>query len=160
MIDRLMGVMLDLAQHQLDTLVWRASSVGAFSIRTARSLVEGQNGVAENGLWRKIWKTKGPSRIAFTLWTSLHRALPTTAFFWKRRITSFPCCDYCGKDEESDLHVLRDCKDTVRMWKEMLPADLWGSFFQHNKIHGWFVQNLCVGADDGIWPRHWAYIFR
>lgn len=91
--------------------MWRISPTGMFSTRSARELIYDRIGAVTHKLWGRIWKFKGPSRASLTLWPGLHRALPTAVFLWRRHIIDSSLCDYCGKENQSDVHILRGCKD-------------------------------------------------
>lgn len=81
-------------------------------------------------------------------------------FLWRRHIIDSPLCDYCGKENQSDVHILRDCKVIYWMWKAILPLDCCDTFFVQNDFTAWVEQSLTTGTVGTHWPKHWADIFR
>lgn len=92
-----------------DCPIWGASLTGQFSTRSARLILRGTHRPLGPVVQRAVWGFAGPLRASFTLWFSMHGALPTRAFLWKRSIVSNPLCGCCDRVVQTALHVLRDC---------------------------------------------------
>lgn len=87
------GVLEQLAAVQLagsvperaDELIWTRTSAGQFSLAMARNLIGVAASQAEEGIWRRIWRFKGPRRASLTLWMILSGGLPTNELLWRGR---------------------------------------------------------------------------
>lgn len=101
-----------------------------------------------------------PSRASFTFWSVLHDALPTAHFLWRRRITASPLCQRCSLHDETQLHVLRDCVFTRRIWLLILDTRCFGSFLADNDITSWISSNLRPPWHFSTFSSLWPYVFR
>ena len=63
-----------------------------------------------NSNWNWLWNTNIPEKFKFTMWLSLHDALPTETFRFKRHLASSDMCKRCNKAQETMEHCLRDCE--------------------------------------------------
>ncbi|CAL8164299.1 unnamed protein product [Prunus armeniaca] len=59
--------------------------------------------------WTALWKAKIPSKIKLFWWRACTGILPTKDNLCKRKIYLDTCCDLCGAELESTLHVLWHC---------------------------------------------------
>lgn len=69
-----------------DRLVWRGTTDGVFSVRSAYHLgKEYQNNLSDqcshagkdNGVWKAIWKLGVPGPVKMFIWRACHNLLPT-----------------------------------------------------------------------------------
>jgi predicted amidophosphoribosyltransferase len=47
----------------------------------------------------------------------MHGSLPTNAFRGLHHLTTNTTCQRCGAAVESDMHTLRDCPNTMSIWR-------------------------------------------
>jgi hypothetical protein len=96
-----------------DKHVWD-SSEGEFSLGKAYSLA--WNNFSEctslkQSSW--IWKVRTRPRILFFLWQCYHLSVPIRETLAARGINIPTFCPRCLGPNESLLHVLRDCPDSI-----------------------------------------------
>ncbi|QHN93795.1 Putative ribonuclease H protein [Arachis hypogaea] len=58
------------------------------------------------------------------MWLSLHDALPTETFRFKRHLASSDMCKRCNKVQETMEHCLRDCERSKAIWYMLDPSIL------------------------------------
>lgn len=75
----------------------------------------------EQARWWLIWKFSGPLRFPLFLQHVRWCGLKTRELLASPRIGVDTTCPMCQQLIESDLHILRDCSDTVALWKLVLP---------------------------------------
>nr|XP_029148269.1 uncharacterized protein LOC112742262 [Arachis hypogaea] len=63
-------------------------------------------------------------KFKFTMWLSLHDALPTETFRFKRHLASSDMCKRCNKAQETIEHCLRDCERSKAIWYMLDPSIL------------------------------------
>jgi hypothetical protein len=64
--------------------------------------------IERNDIWKRIWRLEVPERVRGFVWIVLHRNLMTNERNSRTHL-SVSFCDYCRKEVETTLHVLRDC---------------------------------------------------
>jgi ribonuclease HI len=52
-----------------------------------------------------------------------------------------PTCPCCGNEDETILHVLRDCINAIQVWLYIVPSDFITNFFSFD-CRDWFFNNL------------------
>lgn len=107
--------------------------------------------------WKRIWKLQVPERVRCFLWKISHGKL-LTAKACSRWGNGEPWCCNCTGQEETILHVLRDCEVAVFVWQHLLHRDDRSWFFLGD-VGGWAKDNLVAGkmnGDTNIWPQIWA----
>ncbi|KAK9026816.1 hypothetical protein V6N11_039649 [Hibiscus sabdariffa] len=67
----------------------------------------------------------------FLIWC-LRRRLLTNAERCRRNLSASSLCIGCSDAAETALHLLRDCRDTRRLWKQLIPKALEQHFFSTN----------------------------
>ncbi|KAL4328532.1 hypothetical protein AHAS_Ahas13G0209500 [Arachis hypogaea] len=88
-------------------LSWKHSADGIFTVALAyKHLTRESRETTEN--WKEIWKWRGPERTKVFLWQVAHDRI-FTAKRRARLMGTPPYCHRCPNQEESTLHVLRDC---------------------------------------------------
>lgn len=105
----LMGVQVIDDRQASDTPYWSFTSTGIFSIHSLKQRISPAVPPPRYIPWQRVWQFKGPLRASFTLWACLHKALPTAATLWRHHILVSPLCTWCGCEEQSIVHLLRDC---------------------------------------------------
>ena len=67
--------------------------------------------------WKKFWKQKFWSKWKIFYWKLANGALAPGVNLRKRKILSEIPCPLCGKEEEMDTHLFKNCEVTMRIWK-------------------------------------------
>lgn len=90
--------------------------------------------VETDNIWEIIWKFKGPMLASLNLWMMLHGGLPTAQFLRKRKMLTSPLCTWCQQNEQSAIHLLRDCFLARRTWQLILQPTEWEFFFAPQEV--------------------------
>ena len=108
-----------------DKVIWRCTSNGIFSVRSAYHLqlelhqrAKGQHSQTPVGSenWNKLWRIKVPNAEKLFLWKACHNSLPTKLNLFKRKVVNEPWCPICNQHEESVEHVLWECEAARDVW--------------------------------------------
>ncbi|CAN1179882.1 Aldehyde oxidase 4 [Linum perenne] len=113
-----------------DHITWGLERDGRFRIRSAYTLAAEDEVEPREGVWKTIWRWKGPQRIRQFIWLVAHQRLLTNGERRRRHLTEIGACQVCPEEEETVLHVLRDCPLASATWELLaFPSDN-HSFFQ------------------------------
>ncbi|CAN1138640.1 Putative ribonuclease H protein At1g65750 [Linum perenne] len=107
-----------------DRITWGLERDGRFRVRSAYLLAAEEEGDTLDPIWRLIWRWKGPQRIRQFLWLVAHNRLLTNSERRRRHLAEIGSCQVCPGQEESVLHVLRDCPLASATW-ELLHIQAW-----------------------------------
>jgi len=120
----ILGILLrPLLPH--DCLIWRGTSNGLFSVRSAYHLAKelqddlgGQCSSTEKGseVWKRMWSMEVPQVVKIFLWRVFNNALPTRANLFKRKVVEVCKCSICGSDDETTSHAIWSCPSTRDVW--------------------------------------------
>ncbi|KAK4252645.1 hypothetical protein QN277_014390 [Acacia crassicarpa] len=123
-----------------DVLMWGASSNGTFSVTTAYNIIVNPDPSLFHPGFKLIWKWSGAERVRVFMWLAFHDRLPTNV--WRSRWSiSSPLCNFCDGQEESVMHILRDCSYAKEMWYDLLNPTHVAVFF-NARLKDWFCLNL------------------
>ncbi|RYQ87637.1 hypothetical protein Ahy_B09g095159 [Arachis hypogaea] len=133
-----------------DCIAWRHSPDGSFSTKSSyQSLMEVPD--SPNRIFQLVWHWQGPERVRTFLWLVAHKAILTNAERRRRHLTTDDACPRCRNQEESIIHVLRDCHYVTSIWHTLNPPNGSNSFFRTD-LNEWLVQNLTAS-------NRWACLF-
>jgi ribonuclease HI len=119
------------ATDKEDTLIWRGTANGVFSVRSAyhiqndRDLAAragGSSGESKKKIWSIIWQLDIKSVEKNFLWRACHDSLPTKANLCSRKIISDPMCPICEQVLESAYHILWNCPSACDVWSAGCPS--------------------------------------
>ncbi|CAN1249919.1 Putative ribonuclease H protein At1g65750 [Linum perenne] len=96
-----------------DEWVWGCEGNRRFTIRSAYNLICKTSQLQTLDVWR--WK--GPNKIHHFLWLAAHDQLLTNHARKRRNLINDANCHWCPHQEETVLHVLRDCSATWISWE-------------------------------------------
>jgi hypothetical protein len=82
----------------------------------------------QNEKWTQILKIDSIERIRVFIWQLAHNRLMTKARLAKWDIGN-PICHICYQFEETTMHVVRDCKVAVHVWRHLLTNQEHGKKF-------------------------------
>lgn len=103
---------------QKDLLMWRYTSSGEFTVRSAyflekerrqRELGEGSSPSSCNVVWKIILQLKVSNPTKSFLWRACSNILPTRVNLCKRGVVENDLCTMCGREPESVAHALWSC---------------------------------------------------
>jgi hypothetical protein len=124
---------------QEDIQLWRGTSTGAFTVRSAyhfhkeRDLIGQAGGSVQYNseeVWKNIWGMRSPNAEKNFLWCACHDILPTREKLYMRKIIQDSACPICENDVETVLHAL---------WLCPAARDVWGAgavIFQKSTFQG------------------------
>ncbi|CAN1758812.1 Putative ribonuclease H protein At1g65750 [Linum perenne] len=113
-----------------DRITWGLERDGRFRVRSAYLLAAEEEGDTLDPIWRLIWRWKGPQRIRQFLWLVAHNRLLTNSERRRRHLAEIGSCQVCPGQEESVLHVLRDCPLASATWELLALSSGDQTFFQ------------------------------
>ncbi|XP_059657206.1 uncharacterized protein LOC132303802 [Cornus florida] len=97
-----------------DVLLWAPSSHGRFEVRSLFLCLS--NFANRDFLWKTIWRSMAPTRVAFFVWTAVWGKILTIDNLRRRgNCTVNRCCLY-KDDEESVDHLLLHCPVANDCW--------------------------------------------
>lgn len=92
-----------------DLIYWKKGAKGKFTIRSALSIMRNESDNLDDDFWELVWTAPVQQRIRAFLWIISHDRLMGNANRYKRHMTDDPKCYICGWNEETTLHIIRDC---------------------------------------------------
>lgn len=111
--------------NQEDTLIWRGTPKGIFTVRSAYYLEkereeatkpEGSSRTRHSSIWKLIWQQKMLNAEKHFLWRACHEILPTKATLCSRKVIMESCCTICEREEETVYHALWRCPGARDVW--------------------------------------------
>lgn len=135
-----------------DLIYWQQDKQGKFTIRSSLCLMQNVSDAIDDNYWELIWSAPVQQRVRAFLWTVGHDRIMCNSLRFKRKLTDDPKCYVCGAEEESSLHILRDCATARMVWSKLGgPADSTG--FYDQPLKQWITTNLQHDDEDGhmIW---------
>jgi ribonuclease HI len=110
-----------------DCLAWDSSD-GGFNLGKAYQLACKPSNVI-NGPSSWLWKVKTSPRIMFFLWQCYHNSIPVRATLASRGLNIDSSCPRCLGANETLIHCLRDCPDSVAFWQAIkIPSSCVNTF--------------------------------
>jgi hypothetical protein len=128
-----------------------------YSVANMYNNLCGYHGEDDNSLWNNVWRLKVPERVRTLVWMMNHDRLLTNSLKNKTGL-SHAVCGYCGDEEETIIHVMRDCPKAKELWAGAITVRDRGRFFTGN-LHQWTSVNLnntIQWTGRGAWCDFWA----
>ncbi|CAN1783234.1 Putative ribonuclease H protein At1g65750 [Linum perenne] len=107
-----------------DDLVWGLEDSGQFTIKSAYNLLCQSADIPSLSIWKVIWRWVGPNRTRHFLWLAAKNRLLTNESRSRQGLCQEAKCEFCGDNNESVSHVLRDCSFARETWRLMCPGDI------------------------------------
>ncbi|GMJ11562.1 hypothetical protein HRI_004825400 [Hibiscus trionum] len=107
-----------------DTLVWKASGNGIFSIKSCRNMLH--LGSTFSFDWKKyVWFGAAPPKVELFLWRVLNNGIPVRVNLARRGVNSglSRTCPLCEAWDESAEHLFLHCHFSWRIWAKL--ASIW-----------------------------------
>ncbi|CAN1187377.1 Putative ribonuclease H protein At1g65750 [Linum perenne] len=143
-----------------DDWVWGLEASGQFSIKSAYNLICNTDRYPESTVWKGVWKWVGPNRIKHFLRLAANNKLLTNVARRSRGLSADELCSRCGTEEETCIHVLRDCDFAKATWTEVGGFDINGDGWKQ-RATDWF--NEYLGSKDWLekdWELKVKHIYR
>ncbi|CAM8957099.1 unnamed protein product [Rhodiola kirilowii] len=146
------------------TCRWKHTSNGEFSVKSAYEVIKSSlrwNGASlgepsDNrkvcSYWKNFWSTKVPNKVKMFAWRLFHNSLPDALNLRRRGIFLDCRCKLCGRQDETALHVVRDCWWAHAVYKEMgLDPSSFSRPGPDPADWMWSVFSSCSGEDLRLW---------
>ena len=140
-----------------DTIMWKHTLDGEFSNKSAYLLsFKGENSSPVfKGAW--IWKLDILPKITTFLWLCLHNSIPVKEVLASRGIMCDKICPLCKSQEETILHLLRDCELARDCWRKLEVPPMLVSYFSRN-LEDWLQAN-CLSNVGHKSANPWSTLF-
>lgn len=125
-----------------DFLVWKLTSEGKATLRSAHLLLSNLNENDKDTVWKLMWKWSGPQWVKTFLWLVNHDKILTNVERRRRHLYILSLCELCNLKYEASLHALRDCHAAAYVWKRLIPPERINAFFNENSSKCWLRWNL------------------
>ncbi|GAU44619.1 hypothetical protein TSUD_378970 [Trifolium subterraneum] len=135
-----------------DSLGWRGTNTRQFTVQSAYNL-QRRDHMSIDGNWKSMWSWKGPHRIQTFMWIAAHECLLTNYRRSKWRSGISPTCPACGNEDETIIHVLRDCMHATQIWIRLVTSNHITNFFSLT-CRDWIFYNM-----EGAHNKEWQTIF-
>ncbi|KAL8142496.1 hypothetical protein V2J09_015528 [Rumex salicifolius] len=102
----------------VDSWSWKVNTSGSFTTTSAYSLIKDTPPVTyfTPKLFKKLWKACVPERIKVFVWMVMRKHILTNVERVRRHMAKDPICSLCNLEEETLLHLLRDCPAAQEKW--------------------------------------------
>ena len=139
-----------------DVMGWEGTNTYRFTIQSAYRLQHGDIHALE-GDWNSLWDWKGPHRIQTFIWLAAQECILTNFRRSKWGAGISPLCSRCGREDETTIHVLRDCDYAIQVWLRLVLSYFITDFFTFD-CRDWIFNNL---GKRGICAttKNWKTIF-
>ncbi|OMO81305.1 reverse transcriptase [Corchorus capsularis] len=135
---KVIGYPLPNVSSPQDRKIWKFSPNGIFTTKSAyQSLIE-DDMVPLGGDWSWFWKIPLPARWLHFIWLVRRGRLLTNSLRATWGMGNDPKCHLCGLEEESLVHILRDCPTSRKVW------DYFGKPLNSDSLMQWLDDNLAL----------------
>lgn len=112
-----------------DRLTWCEESHGVYIVGRAYRKLSSHTSTESWAGWKLIWQLRVQQRIRTFLWLLSHGKLLSYFNRWRRSMASSPRSTLCLEEEETNLHAVRDCPKTRKVWLHFIKPNLLHKFF-------------------------------
>ncbi|KAL4351251.1 hypothetical protein GQ457_06G013060 [Hibiscus cannabinus] len=134
-----------------DSCFWNDGNKREFSVKSAYNFISRTDRPPEDSIWNFIWKLPLPERLRGFIWLAFQDRLLSNQVCARRSLTSDSSCSLCGAEEESLLHILRDCPDIRTLWMSLSVHSAHRRFFTMSLrewiLHGTSSASFCALID-------------
>lgn len=125
-----------------DRLVWRGSSDGVFSVKSAYGVISSSQHAPESKLFKLIHRWADPERIRSFLWKLAHENVLINGKRMRIGISGSDECYSCHNEVESLFHLFPDCRESKQVWHLLVVREQCREFSSCNNWKYWLVINL------------------
>lgn len=140
-----MAISIQIFGEKEDSLIQKFSRDGEFNIASAYNLTRPEDVNSHTFLSNYIWKIDILSKSKHFLWLCFHNSVPVRQIIRSRGIICDTFCPLCKNQEESILHLLKDCPTMVNFWRRVRMPQTFTNFM-HLDLLGWLEVN-CLGSN-------------
>ncbi|CAN1750621.1 Putative ribonuclease H protein At1g65750 [Linum perenne] len=116
LVEEIVGMTPPKADLGEDVCSWGREINGKFSIRSAYELVQETPNPRAEVDWKSVWNWNGPGKVQYFLWLVAQGKLLTNLERKRRHLTDVGSCPRCESEDESILHLFRDCPFARQVW--------------------------------------------
>ena len=145
-VDRIQAIHIQAFGDKEDSLMWKLFPDGEFNVASAYllAIVDLPKPLPFTDCW--FWKLDTLPKIKHFFWLCNHRSVPVKQVIKERGINCNGLCPLCSVQEETILHVLRDCPAARRFWLSMGVPQALNDFLSLD-LMGWLKHNcLCSSS--------------
>ena len=150
----LSAIVLDNVTGAKDRLAWGETANGAFTVKSAYSLLTTYSGPKPNmsSFYDRIWQVIVPERVRMFLWLVGRQVIMTNVERERRHLGDTRVCPVCRGGDETIFHVLRNCPSIAGIWRRIVPVQR-QQWFWNATVLEWIYGNLqhWSGEQDGSW---------
>jgi ribonuclease HI len=128
-----------------DRCVWDSSG-GEFNIKKAYSIAyntQSECTKLKPSDW--IWKVRTNPRIQFFIWQCYHLSVPVRDTLASRGINIPTFCPRCSGSNETLIHLLRDCPDSIAFWNAFRYPNVGNQFYSASLVD-WINANCSISS--------------
>lgn len=131
-----------------------------FTVAQAYDMISEFGSATSSPRWRQIWRMKGPLSGNLLIWQLRHECILTSEVLFRRNVAPTPRCFRCEQMCETNLHAIRDCEYSHKIWKRIVKNKNWGTFFGIKDAKEWVDWNLSPKVADDQMENDWDLHFR
>ena len=155
--EKIKAIPIQMYGNGRDMVMWKCSKNGEFNTNSAyRLAIQGEENDAQfSGQW--VWKLDMLPKIINFIWLCLHGSILVREVLAGRGINCVKLCLICKEQDESILHLLRDCVFARDLWRKLeIPPTQVSSFTEG--FETWLKTNCLSGMKHkGTTP--WCTLF-
>ena len=155
--EKIKAVPIQLHGSGRDTMTWKFSNNGEFTASSVYRLANQREEPATqfHSLW--IWRLDILPRITTFLWLCLHGSVPVKEVLVVRGINCDKVCPLCRDQDETIVHLLRECVFACDLWRKLeVPPSLVNSFNDNFEV--WLKHN-CLSEVRHKGSIPWCFLF-
>lgn len=137
-----------------DHLFWAHTESGTFTTKSAMQVIRQDRKFDECNDWKHIWKIPAQHRTRSFAFLVAHDAILCNVVRVRRHMSNFAACPRCS-EEESCLHLLRDCPPVKKAWLTLGNNNFHDSFFSTIDVKQWVFENV---RKENRWSSIFGYM--
>jgi hypothetical protein len=108
-----------------DHLIWRGTSNGVFTVRSAYHLgkeiheclaAQSSRPKPDQIVWKTLWTLTVPNVVKIFEWRACHGVLPTSENLRRRKVLGDASCPCCLCETETPIHAIWSCPTAQDVW--------------------------------------------
>ncbi|XVF03450.1 hypothetical protein REPUB_Repub04eG0262600 [Reevesia pubescens] len=156
-VNHIRAIPIQLYDQGEDTLNWKGSSNGDFSLKQAYVFSKDlKDNEPDN--WKWIWKSPTLPKIQHFIWILNQQKLATKSFLKERGLCMDDTCPCCEHDCETINHLFRNCREAIKVWRTIRLPDCAMSSF-HLDFPNWLRTNCKDDTASHMFKVPWNVIF-
>ncbi|CAL1407041.1 unnamed protein product [Linum trigynum] len=136
-----------------DSLLWRPTSNGRFSTKSAYHLMMPSPQGGDHKLWKMLWNLPVPERIRCFMWLLVLGKISSNEAHCQRHLTTESDCYRCAGRVETILHIFRECPPATYFWTRVVASSDQPAFSSMS-TQTWLRKNI-LSEDTSITGIPW-----